>query len=79
MRGGCLSDLDARVPGAAAASGECRPPLDVLETTEAVEVVVDVPGMSAETMRVSIHGNAVLVVGAKLGPHGGADGAVSSR
>jgi len=63
-----LSDLDARVPGASVASGECRPPLDVLETTSAVEVVVDVPGMSAEVLRVSIHGNAVLVVGAKLGP-----------
>ena len=63
-----IGDLDARVPGAAAASGECRPPLDVFETTNAVEVVVDVPGMSAETIRVSIRGNAVLVVGAKLGP-----------
>lgn len=63
-----LSELDVQVAGAAGASGECRPPLDVVETSDAVEVVVDVPGMSADALRVSIHGNAVLVVGAKLGP-----------
>jgi len=63
-----LGDLDAQVSGASAASGECRPPLDVLETADAVEVVVDVPGMPAESLRVAIHRNAVLVVGAKLGP-----------
>ena len=62
-----LAELDAQIPGAAAASGECRPPLDVLETAEAVEVVVDVPGMPADALRVAIHGNAVLIVGAKLG------------
>jgi HSP20 family protein len=63
-----LSELDARVPGAAAMTGECRPPLDVLETPDAVEVVVDVAGMSAGALRVAIRRNAVLVVGAKLGP-----------
>ena len=63
-----LTELDRDLPGAAGASGECRPPLDVMETTEAVEVVVDVPGMSANSLRVAIHRNAVLVVGAKLGP-----------
>jgi HSP20 family protein len=63
-----LTDLDRQVPGAAAASGECRPPLDVLETSDAVEVVVDVPGMTAESLRVAIHRDSVLVVGAKLGP-----------
>jgi len=61
-----LTELDRDLPGAAAASGECRPPLDVMETTDAVEVVVDVPGMSATSLRVAIHRNAVLVVGAKL-------------
>ena len=61
-----LLDLDRNVPGAAASSGECRPPLDVLEMTDAVEVIVDVPGVPASSLRVAIRRDTVLVVGAKL-------------
>lgn len=47
-------------------SGECRPALDIIETAEAAEVVVDVPGLPAAALRVAIRRNTVLVVGAKL-------------
>ena len=61
-----LQELDQAVPGAASATGECRPPLDVLETTAAVEVVVDLPGVAPESLRVAIRRNTLLIVGAKL-------------
>jgi HSP20 family protein len=63
-----LLELDRDVPGAAAATGECRPPLDVLELADAIEVVVDVPGIAADSLRVAIRRGTVLIVGAKLPP-----------
>lgn len=62
-----LLELDREVPGAASSTGECRPPLDVIETADAVEIVVDVPGVSAACLRVVVRRSTVLVVGAKLG------------
>lgn len=67
-----LLDLDRVVPGAAASNGECRPPLDVLETAGAVEVVVDVPGVAPEALRVVLRRDTILVVGAKLNAATGA-------
>jgi HSP20 family protein len=61
-----LIELDRDIPGVALASGECRPPLDVLETSDAVEVVIDVPGVSPASLRIAVRRNTVLVVGAKL-------------
>lgn len=61
-----LTELDREVPGAASATGECRPALDVVDTAAAVEVLVDVPGVPAEALRVLVRRNTVLVVGAKV-------------
>lgn len=61
-----LDELDRDVPGAALSSGECRPALDIIETTEASEVIVDVAGIPAAALRVAIRKDTVLVVGAKL-------------
>ena len=33
-------------------AGQCTPPLDVLETDEAVEIVMDVPGVTPHAVRV---------------------------
>ncbi|HUL74264.1 MAG TPA: Hsp20/alpha crystallin family protein [Vicinamibacterales bacterium] len=63
-----LVELDHDVPGAAGAAAECRPPLDVFETADAVEVVVDVPGVPPESLRVAVRRDTVLVVGVKLSP-----------
>ena len=44
---------------------ECRPPMDVYETGDAIEVALDVPGVSPEDLRVVVRENAVIVVGEK--------------
>lgn len=46
-------------------SGECSPTLDVLETELAVEVVVDLPGLQADGLRVLIKHGVLLIVGEK--------------
>jgi len=61
-----LHELDLAIPEAAQATGECRPSLDVVDTTEAIEVVVDLPGVPANAIRVCVRHNRVLVVGAKV-------------
>ena len=63
-----LDELDRDVPGAAQQTGEFRPAIDVFETTEAAEVLVDVAGIVPSALRVAIRKNTVLVVGAKLAP-----------
>ena len=63
-----LKELEQDVPGAALASGECRPSLDVFDTAAAIEVVMDVPGVPASALRISVRHNTVLIVGAKLAP-----------
>lgn len=63
-----LEQLEQEVPGVAQASGECRPSLDVVDTVTAVEVVMDVPGVPAHALRISVRHNTVLIVGAKIAP-----------
>lgn len=48
-----------------ALTGECAPAVDVYETDEAVEVVMDLPGVQANAVRVIIKGAAVLIAGEK--------------
>ena len=45
--------------------GECVPPVDVQETEAAIEIVLDVPGVRAEAIRVLIKKGIVLVAGDK--------------
>ena len=47
---------------------EFEPPLDVQEDGNAVEVVVDLPGVHPADVRVVIKGNTVLIAGEKLAP-----------
>ena len=61
-----LAEIDREVPGAAQVNADCRPPLDMFETTAGLEVVVDVPGVPAESLRVAVRRSTLLVVGAKL-------------
>jgi HSP20 family protein len=61
-----LAEIDRDVPGAVDVSADCRPPLDVLETTTGLEVVVDLPGVPATSLRVAVRGCTLLVAGAKL-------------
>ena len=59
-----LRDLD-RTHGPGASVGECRPPIDVYETSEAIEVAIDLPGVGPDDLRVAIRDNSVVVVGEK--------------
>jgi HSP20 family protein len=61
-----LRELDRDVPGVAAATADCRPPLDVFETASALEILVDVPGVLPESIRIAIRRSTLLIVGAKL-------------
>ena len=65
-----LAELDRDVVGAELASAECRPPIDVIETSSTVDVIVDVPGVPSGALRVVIRRNTVLVVGIKMPPAG---------
>jgi HSP20 family protein len=49
-------------------SGECLPLLDVLETDRTIEIVLDVPGVVADGVRVLVKAGVVLVVGEKDRP-----------
>lgn len=53
--------------------GECAPAVDVYETDEAVEVVMDLPGVQASAIRVIIKGAAVLIAGEKSPRRGRGD------
>lgn len=47
-------------------SAECRPTVDVIETSQAVEVVMDVPGVPVDSLKIALRRNTLLIVGAKL-------------
>jgi HSP20 family protein len=49
-------------------SGECLPLLDVFETDRTIEVVLDVPGVLPECVRIMIKSGVVLVAGEKERP-----------
>ena len=54
-----------RTLGAEALTGECSPAIDVYETDDAIEIVVDLPGVDRSAVRVIIKGDTVLVAGQK--------------
>jgi HSP20 family protein len=54
-------------------SGECEPSLDVLETDQAVEVVMDLPGISRNAVRVLFRAGVLIIAGEKAPPAGGQD------
>ena len=49
-------------------SGECHPPLDVVETDDAVEVVMDMSGVSPGAVRVVFRAGVLLIAGEKAPP-----------
>jgi HSP20 family protein len=50
------------------AAGECIPVVDVFETDRAVEIVLDLPGVAADAVRILIKSGVVLIVGEKERP-----------
>lgn len=51
---------------AGAMSAECVPPIDVLETTTGIEIFMDLPGVSAESLKLLVVRGTVLIAGQKL-------------
>jgi HSP20 family protein len=59
-----------REPGAGPLAGECAPAMDVFETDEAVEIVMDLPAVDAESVRVMVKRDGVLIAGLKTARRG---------
>jgi HSP20 family protein len=56
--------------------GECNPPADMVESPEAIEVVVDLPGVAADQIQIVFSRGTLLVSGVKKSsPCGHADAA----
>jgi len=51
---------------AGVAAGECAPPMDVMETPEGVEIVMDLPGVPASSLRLVVTQGTVIIAGRKL-------------
>lgn len=64
-----FDDLSRRRPDRRhVVAGECMPGVDVFETERAVEIVVDLPGVAIDSVRVLFKGGVVLIVGEKERP-----------
>jgi HSP20 family molecular chaperone IbpA len=66
--------LDHRLP-----PGFLSPTLDAVETDEAVEILVDLPGVSADDLRVLIRGSVLIIAGGKTPAHPAERAATSSN
>lgn len=61
-----FDDLAANLePDQRGASGECRPALDIFESSDNVEIAVDVCGIRPEAVRVLFRAGVLIVVGEK--------------
>ena len=49
-------------------AGECMPVVDVFETEKTVEIVLDLPGVAADAVRVLLKAGVLLIVGEKERP-----------
>jgi HSP20 family protein len=52
--------------GRSSVAGQCSPALDVLETDETIELVMDLPGVPGSAVRVLLKGGVVIVAGEKV-------------
>jgi HSP20 family protein len=59
-----FEELEKR-PGRRGVAGQCTPALDVIETDETVELIVDLPGVPADALMVLLKGNVVVIAGEK--------------
>lgn len=54
-----------RLAGGEPRAGECQPCVDVIETDGEVAILVEVPGVAAADLEVSVEGRSVVVAGRK--------------
>ena len=62
-----LEWLDREIPGRAA-SGEYRPKIDVVESADVVDVIADLPGVPANSIRVLFASGTLVIAGHKHVP-----------
>ena len=66
-----FDELSATLPRERRAlSGECRPAVDVLESDEDLEILMDASGIAAAAVRILFRDGVLLVVGEKAPPAG---------
>jgi HSP20 family protein len=64
-----LDDLAKRRPDRRhVVAGECMPVVDVFETDKTVEIVLDLPGVAADAIRILFKAGVLLIVGEKERP-----------
>src|SRR3982750_314134 len=64
-----LEDLARRRPERRQlVAGECMPVVDVFETEKTVEIVLDLPGVAADAVRILFKSGVLLIVGEKERP-----------
>jgi HSP20 family protein len=69
-----FSELSASLPHEQRAySGEWEPPLDVFETDQAVQILMDLSGVPKEAVRILFRSGVVIVAGEKSPPRGQPD------
>ncbi len=61
-----LFDLLDGESQAAGGTGEYTPPLDVLESPDSIEIVVDLPGVRADAVQIVFARETVVIAGTKL-------------
>ena len=60
-----FQELSRGGPARPTTAGDCQPPLDVLETDDAVRILMDLPGVAATALKVLLKGEVVLIAGEK--------------
>lgn len=50
------------------AAGEWQPSLDIVETPESIQILVEVPGLAAGDLKVEVRGTLVIISGTKSTP-----------
>ncbi|MBI2833808.1 MAG: Hsp20/alpha crystallin family protein, partial [Acidobacteria bacterium] len=61
-----FEELDRANTGCRAPAGEWTPPLDFCESRDMFEIRIDLPGVSADAIRVLLKKNVVLIAGEKV-------------
>lgn len=61
-----LFDLLDGQSQAAGGTGECTPPLDVVESPERLEIIMDLPGVKADAIQLVFARGTLVIAGTKL-------------
>jgi HSP20 family protein len=57
--------FEGLVNDVAGAAGECAPPVDVVETGAGIEIIIDLAGVSADSVTVLVAQNTLVIAGQK--------------